>query len=67
MSWDKTVKQIVRESHQAGCMDVLRAFLDEADKDVHHDCLATAWARRMYMDPDLFSAFVNQAQRERES
>ena len=66
MTWQKTVKQIVRESHMAGAHDVLRAFLDEADKDVHHDCLAVNWARRMYSDPETFNAFIRDSQAHRE-
>ena len=63
--WDRTVKQIVRTAHQEGAMDVLRAVLDEFDRD-SHVCVARDWAERLYRDPEAFSEFVHAAQRARE-
>jgi hypothetical protein len=66
VSWDKTVRQIVRESHQAGALDVLRAVLDQFDLEPEAVCLARSWAERMYRDPDSFNQFIRDSQAARE-
>lgn len=63
--WDRTVKQIIRTAHQEGCMDVLRAVLDEFEKDPHV-CVARDWAERMWQDPEAFADFVRDSQNARE-
>ena len=65
MGWEKTVRQIVRESHAEGAMDMLRRLLDEFDREPHV-CLARDLANRLYADPEAFSAFVHDSQAKRE-
>lgn len=64
--WDKTVAQIVREAHTAGCMDTLRAILDCFDMEPDHSCMARTWAEQLYRDPETFNQFVRDSQARRE-
>lgn len=66
MTWDKTVRQIVRDSHREGCWDFLRALLDRAENEPEHECQALEWARRLYRDPEAFDRFVRDSQTARE-
>lgn len=66
MSWDLTVKQIVRQAHAEGVSDLLRALLDTADAEPGHECHALEWARRLYADPQNFDRFVRDSQTARE-
>ena len=64
MAWDRTVRQIVHDSHREGCWDLLRALLDHAEPE--HECQALEWAYRLYRDPQSFNEFVRDAQIARE-
>ena len=70
MSWETetwaTVKQIGRNAHAAGCLDVLRAVLEQFELEPDHYCLARSWAERMYRDPNSFQQFVSDSQAARE-
>lgn len=67
MSWDKTVRQIVRDSHREGCWDLLRAVLDASDQEPGHECQALEFVRRLYRDPQAFDQFVRDSQVLREA
>lgn len=67
MTWEKTVRQIVRDSHREGCWDLLRAALDIADQEPSHECQALEFVRRLYRDPNAFDAFVRDSQQVREN
>lgn len=68
MSWPKTVKQIFRDSHEAGVLDLLHAVLNKFEEEPdHHACQTREWAERLYRDPELLKAFVHDCQRRREA
>lgn len=64
--WEKTIRQIVRDSHREGAWDLLRAVLDASEHEAGHECEALEFVRRLYRDPHSFDAFVRDSQQARE-